>query len=209
VVALTFDDGPDVRGTADVLDALDASGVKATFFVLGERVEENPGLLQRVLEAGHDVEVHGYEHLRHPQTPRAKVEADVDRVLRTLEKHGVTPTWWRIPWGHLAEFTPEIAEERGLTIVGWHADTHDWRGESAREMLDQLPTLQNGDIVLAHDGVGSGARRSTAKQTAELVAPLVRRVKDQGLAPGPLKPNWPVPVPIGNPEFHPGVVQVA
>ena len=152
-----------------MLDALGACGVQATFFVLGERVEENPALLERTIEEGHEIEVHGYEHLRHPHTPRATVEADIDRVLQALDKHGITPSWWRIPWGHLAEFTSEIAEERGLTIVGWSADTHDWRGETAAEMLEALKPLKDGDIVLAHDGVGSGARRSTARATAELV----------------------------------------
>ncbi len=209
VVALTFDDGPDVRGTPDVLDALGACGVKATFFVLGGRVEESPALLARTVEEGHAVEVHGYEHLRHPQCDRSAVEDDVDRVLQVLSEHGVTPGWWRIPWGHLAEFTWEIAEERGLTIVGWSADTHDWRGETANEMLEALRPLHRGDIVLAHDGVGSGARRKTARATAELVGPLVEKIRGRGLTPTPLARSWPVPVPIGNPEFHPGVVQAA
>src|SRR3954467_9761389 len=50
--ALTFDDGPHPEGTPAVLDALDAAGAKATFFVLGERVEARPDLLERVLAAG-------------------------------------------------------------------------------------------------------------------------------------------------------------
>jgi peptidoglycan/xylan/chitin deacetylase (PgdA/CDA1 family) len=63
--ALTFGDGPDPRWTPAVLDGLAASGVKAAFFVLGERVERNPALLARILDEGHDVQVHGYAHLRH------------------------------------------------------------------------------------------------------------------------------------------------
>jgi peptidoglycan/xylan/chitin deacetylase (PgdA/CDA1 family) len=62
LLALTFDDGPDPRGTSAMLDALAAANVKATFFVLGERVERNLALLARVLEEGHEVELHGYEH---------------------------------------------------------------------------------------------------------------------------------------------------
>jgi peptidoglycan/xylan/chitin deacetylase (PgdA/CDA1 family) len=205
VLALTFDDGPDPRGTPAVVDALQAAVAEATFFVLGERVEEHPDLLERVLEQGHAVEVHGFRHLRHPFTSRDEVEQDLDRVLQTLERRGVTPKWWRIPWGHLAEFTPALARERGLRIVGWTADTHDWRGDGPKEMLDALE-LRPGGIVLAHDGVGSGARRQTAKATADLVVPLVEKARGRGLTPALLSADWPVPIPVGNPEFHPGVV---
>ena len=63
--------------------------------------------------------------------------------------------------------------------------------------------------MLAHDGVGAGAQRDTAEATAELISPLVQRARELGFEPGPLTPGWPVPVPVGNPEFHPGVVQAA
>ena len=208
MLALTFDDGPDPRGTPAVLDALRAAAATATFFVLGERVQEQPALLGRMIDEGHRVEVHGHRHLRHPRTSRAEVEQDIDQALQVLADAGVRPQRWRIPWGHLADFTPELARERQLEIVGWSADTHDWRGDGAAEMLAAL-ALEYGGIVLAHDGVGAGARRATASATAELVGPLVQTARAQGLEPGPLTPGWPVPIPVGNPEFHPGVVQPA
>jgi peptidoglycan/xylan/chitin deacetylase (PgdA/CDA1 family) len=203
-LALTFDDGPDPRGTPAVLRALDQAEVKATFFVLGVQVEAHPDLLEWVLDAGHAVEVHGFEHVRHPFASREEVEQDLDRVLEVLARYSVVPSWWRIPWGHLADFTPQLAQGRGLTIVGWSADTHDWRGDSAEAMLEALP-LEPGGIVLAHDGVGSGARRETARATADLVVPLVERARARGLTPTSLTRDWPVPIPVGNPEFHPGV----
>jgi peptidoglycan/xylan/chitin deacetylase (PgdA/CDA1 family) len=203
-LALTFDDGPDPRGTPAVLDALAAAEVKATFFVLGRCVERHPTLLKRVIGEGHGVEVHGFEHLRHPRTRRETVEADLDRALQALGRAGVTPTRWRIPWGHLADFTHEVADGRGLQLVGWTSDTHDWRGDSAEEMLRHL-RLELGAVVLAHDGIGEGARRATADATAALVGPLVEKARAQGLEPGPLAPDWPVRLPVGNPNFHPGV----
>jgi peptidoglycan/xylan/chitin deacetylase (PgdA/CDA1 family) len=183
-----------------VLAALDAVNASATFFVLGERVEAYPELLARVVEAGHDVHVHGYGHLRHPFAPRDDVEADLDRALEALGRVGVNPTRWRIPWGHLAEFTRPLARERGLEVVGWTADTHDWRGDSAEEMLGSL-ALERGGIVLAHDGVGSGARRVDAGETARLVPMLVGKARGLGLNPGPLIADWPRPLPLGNPDF--------
>ena len=208
MLALTFDDGPDPRGTPAVLQALQRAGVKATFFVLGARVEEHPDLLERTLDAGHTVEVHGFEHLRHPHSTREAVAIDLDRALDSLARTGVVPERWRIPWGHLADFSQEIARARQLEIVGWDADTHDWRGDDARTMLAGLE-LRRGGIVLAHDGISVGALRETAEATADLVPLLVAKARAQGLEPGPLRAGWPVPVPVGNPNFHPGVVQAA
>jgi peptidoglycan/xylan/chitin deacetylase (PgdA/CDA1 family) len=199
MLALTFDDGPDPRGTPAVLDALAAAHLEATFFVLGRQVERHPALFERVRAAGHTIEVHGYEHLRHPFTPRAEVERDLDRALAALEG-AVTPRRWRVPWGHLAEYTREIADERALQLIGWDADTHDWRGDPADVMLATLP-LRRGGIVLAHDGIGEGARRTTAAETAALIAPLADRARALGLTPGPLTDPWPAPVPLGNPAF--------
>ena len=132
---------------------------------------------------------------RRAEAPREQVEADIDRALKVIPA-----TKWRIPWGHLAPYTQEVAAERSLTIVGWDADTHDWRGDSAEHMLAQL-RLEPGGIVLAHDGVGDGARRQTAIETARLVRPLVQQARAQGLDPGPLRDPWPVPLPLGNPNF--------
>ena len=172
----------------------------ATFFVLGEQVERHPDVLRRVLDGGHEVEVHGHGHPRHPQTARVEVADDLDRALNALERVGVTPTRWRIPWGHLADYTLDLATERDLQVVGWTIDTHDWRGDSAARMLEAL-TLEPGGIVLAHDGVGAGARRTDARETAALVGPLVEAARARGLRPGPLERAWPVPVPLGNPDF--------
>ena len=121
---------------------------------------------------------------------------------RRSQRAASTPTWWRIPWGHLAEFTPELARERGLRIVGWTTDTHDWRGDSADDDARRRCELEHGGIVLAHDGVGVGrAAGARAQATAELVGPLVEQAREQGLEPGPLTPTWPVPIPVGNPEL--------
>jgi peptidoglycan/xylan/chitin deacetylase (PgdA/CDA1 family) len=193
-VALTFDDGPDPRGTPAVLEALAAAGVRATFFVLGERAEREPALLARTLAEGHVVEVHGHAHLRHTEHPREAVEADLRRALKTLGD--VRPTGWRLPWGDLAPYSRALAAEHGLTLVGWTTDTHDWRGDAAELMLDSV-ALEPGAVVLMHDGIGPGARRSDCTQTARLVGPLVGRIRERGLEPGGIPSN----APVGNPDF--------
>jgi len=202
LLALTFDDGPDPRGTPAVLDALAEADSRATFFVLGERVAARPDLVDRAIDAGHAVELHGHRHLRHPHNTREAVEADLEAALAALDAVGVTPRRWRIPWGHLAPFTVPLAHAHGLEVVGWSVDTHDWRGDTAAAMLgDVAPQLRAGAIVLMHDGVGAGARRAETAATAALVSPLVRAARARGLEPGPVTGKWPVPVPLGNPDF--------
>ncbi len=178
-MALTFDDGPDPRGTPMVLGALARARVKATFFVLGERVIREPALLERVLAAGHDVQVHGFGHLRHPEHERAVIEADLDAALAALAAHGVRPTIWRLPYGEPAAFSQALAEACGLAIVRWTADSYDWRGDDAGGMLAALtPHLRPQAILLMHDGVAN------TPETAALIEPLVHAIRAKGLEPG-------------------------
>jgi peptidoglycan/xylan/chitin deacetylase (PgdA/CDA1 family) len=199
-MALTFDDGPSPRWTPRVLHALSAAGAPATFFVLGECVAAHPAVVERILEAGHAVELHGHAHLRHPLAGRDAVAADTEAALAALEALGVTARLWRVPWGELAPWTPALAAGFGLSLAGWTADTHDWRGDDARAMLAGVaPRLSAGAVVLAHDGLGPGARRTGCEETVRLVAPLVAAVRERGLEPALLSPDW--DVPIGNPDL--------
>jgi hypothetical protein len=95
-----------------------------------------------------------------------------------------------------------VARERGLELVAWTIDTHDWRGDTADAMFGAAePFLAAGEVVLAHDGVGPGAARKDAGATAALIGPLVHAARTRGLQPGPLDDAWPVTVPVGNPDF--------
>ena len=78
-----------------------------------------------------------------------------------------------------------LAAEHGLRLVGWDADTRDWRGDDAGSMLAAVASRldQTGSIVLAHDGLGPGARRSGCAETVALIAPLVAAGRALGLEP--------------------------
>jgi peptidoglycan/xylan/chitin deacetylase (PgdA/CDA1 family) len=199
MVHLTFDDGPDPVWTPAVLDALSAARATATFFVLGERAAAWPRLVERTLAAGHAVEVHGHGHLRHSATPRECVEGDLDAALAIVAGHGVSPRLWRVPWGDLAPWSAEVAAARGLRLAGWTADTNDWRGAQAEAMLATVePRLAPGAIVLAHDGLGPGALRTTCEHTVQLICPLVAAARRRGLEPVPIPPRE--DLPPGNPD---------
>jgi peptidoglycan/xylan/chitin deacetylase (PgdA/CDA1 family) len=156
-MALTFDDGPDERWTAPLLDALARAGARATFFPIASRAAAQPGLVARMLADGHTVGLHGDEHVRHSTRDAAWGRADTERALQRLSTAGAFPTLWRTPWG----------------------DTHDWRGDAAPEMFAATrPGLRAGAIVLAHDGIGTGALRADARETVAYVELVARHAAD-------------------------------
>ncbi|MBA3426804.1 MAG: polysaccharide deacetylase family protein [Rubrobacteraceae bacterium] len=183
-IALTFDDGPDPVWTPQVLEALRAVDARAAFFVTAPLARRFPYLISEILTDGHAVELHCTRHVRHTEQAREQVEADVRSGLRDLRKLGVSPWFWRPPWGVLAPWTTEIAEEFGLRLALWTADTHDWRGDNATEMLKAIsPGLGPGAVVLMHDGLGPGARRSGCEETVALIGTLVASIRSLGCEP--------------------------
>lgn len=186
-VFLTFDDGPDPVWTPRVLDALRRSGARATFFVVAPLARRYPRLVREVLRSGHAVEFHCSRHIRHTELTRREVELDARSGLRDLHDLDIRPGLWRPPWGILAPWSKAITEDVGLELVLWTADTHDWRGDKASEMLDAVsPMLGPGAVVLMHDGLGPGARRAGCEETVALLPELVETVRALGLEPLPM-----------------------
>lgn len=181
-LSLTFDDGPDPVWTPRLLDALADAGARATFFPIAGMAAAHPGLVARMLDEGHAVGLHCDEHVRHSSRDAAWGQADTARALQRLGDVGVRPALWRTPWGDSAPWTASVAAEHGLRIVGWSVDTHDWRGDGAREMLAATrPRLRPQAVVLAHDGIGPGARRSDARETVAFASLAAEHAAAHGL----------------------------
>ncbi len=182
-LALTFDDGPDPGLTGRLLDRLASLGAHATFFPLANRAAAAPRLIERMLADGHAVGLHCLEHVRHSERDAAWLAQDTHAALALLASVGVKPTLWRTPWGDTAPWTTDIAAAHDLHLVGWSVDTHDWRGDRAEAMLAATrPGLEPGAIVLAHDGIGPGARRESAEETLAYVELVAELARDRGLA---------------------------
>ena len=165
-VELTFDDGPDPVWTPAILAALSGSSLHAAFFVIARRAAAHPRLVAAIRAAGHDVELHCHEHVRHTEANRSAIEDDTRRALTTLQALGVRPRRWRTPWGARASWTQEIAAAHDLELCGWDVDSHDWRGDGAEQMLASVgPDLHEGAVVLLHDGLGPGALRLGCEET--------------------------------------------
>ena len=108
------------------------------------------------------------------------------------------------PWGLITPATEEVAIKHRLGLVGWTADTEDWRGGAPEEMLARIRgRISPGAIVLMHDGIGPGATRDVCSGTVDLIGPLVALLRSHGLEPATLG-ELQHPLPDRNPDFRAG-----
>jgi peptidoglycan/xylan/chitin deacetylase (PgdA/CDA1 family) len=185
--ALTFDDGPDPQWTPRVLAELARWDVRATFFVLASRVREAPRLVREIVDAGHEVELHGDRHVRHTALSLREIELDTRTALSVLGDLGIAPRRWRTPWGVCTRASEHVASRHGLELVGWTVDTHDWRGDSSQLMLARARgRVGDGAVVLMHDALGPGARRAGCASTVELIGALTLVARKRAIRPVPL-----------------------
>jgi peptidoglycan/xylan/chitin deacetylase (PgdA/CDA1 family) len=181
-VALTFDDGPDPDATPAVLDALDAAGAKATFFMVGQQVEAHPDIAQEVARRGHEVQAHCFDHREHRTLTDPR--ADLERTIAAIEEAtGATPTLQRPPYGRFSLASHAACVEAGLRPVYWSAWGEDWEELGANRIADLVTRdLSPGVVVLLHDSPRY-ARRASALATAEAIPLIAAAMADHGLAP--------------------------
>ncbi len=181
-ISLTFDDGPDETWTPRVLAELERCEARASFFLIGERLRAAPEVAREVIDAGHEIGLHCDRHLRHSDLDESEIEADTIAGLASLAELGLSPRHWRTPWGVQTPASARVAARHGLKLVHWSIDTHDWRGDTSTAMLEAAAEdLEDGAIVLMHDGLGPGARRDGCANTVELLAPLCALAGQRGL----------------------------
>lgn len=175
---LTFDDGPDAEATPAVLDALDAAGARATFFLLGSQVETAPALAREIAGRGHEIALHGYAHVRHDRISAADSQEDIRRGLDTLEDVvGIRARLYRPPYGKMSPAAADSCRELGLTVVYWSAWGLDWEDVDATRIA-QVVSTQMGDrsIILLHDSARF-ARRPSAAPTAAAIGAIARHAR--------------------------------
>lgn len=154
-IALTFDDGPHPETTRLVLGHLRERGMTATFFLIGAKVAKYPDVAREIVEQGHEVALHTYDHeWMYPfKSPRA-VEADIARTQAAIYAAcGVRPILFRPPVGMTSPRTAEGARRAGARIVAW--STRGLDGTAGRSNASVLRRLQRGlrpgAIALLHD----------------------------------------------------------
>jgi peptidoglycan/xylan/chitin deacetylase (PgdA/CDA1 family) len=157
-VLLTFDDGPDPDLTPQVLDLLSTHGVRAGFFLIGERAQRHPAIVQRMMHDGHLIGNHSWSHPA-PGTMKTRAYlADVRRSRRELERlTGAPVKLFRPPHGHLTAATLTGLWLAGTQVMLWNVDPKDYATSDPAAVTAHLreARLQRGDVVLLHDTIAS------------------------------------------------------
>jgi peptidoglycan-N-acetylglucosamine deacetylase len=180
-VALTFDDGPHPEGTPAVLEVLANADIKATFFLVGEQVEQRPRLVAEIAGQGHVIALHGYRHRPQPAMSQKAVQSDVERGAAVVESAaGAPPVWHRPPYGVYSPAGLDAVRSHGLRPLLWSRWGKDWRRFTTPARIARRATanLRVGDVILLHDADFYSSRGSH-ERTVEALGLMVRELKRQ------------------------------
>ncbi len=175
VVALTFDDGPHPEGTPATLEVLRHRGAQATFFLVGEQVDAHPEVARAIVEAGHEVAVHGYRHTLLLRRRTRSLAADLDRAVASIEAAtGVTPTLYRPPYGVFSARGLELVRSRAWRPLLWSRWGRDWERRATAQSIARRASngLRPGDVVLLHDSDAYSSADSWRSTVAALPSVL-------------------------------------
>ena len=157
VMYFTFDDGPHPVYTPQVLDVLARYGAQATFFVTGLNAQAFPNTLQRILNEGHTIGNHTWNHEDLAGLPREQFDDTVGRTQALLGSRGTACL--RPPYGSMDAFTREWAAEHGLEVQTWDFSPQDWLQPPADTIAQEIVDhARDGAIILLHDGGGPRAQ---------------------------------------------------
>jgi peptidoglycan/xylan/chitin deacetylase (PgdA/CDA1 family) len=159
---LSFDDGPDLKGTPLILDELDRRGLKAIFFVTGwrfagQRPEDlaRRDLVRKIAAHGHLVANHTFTHHNLCQKPGER-DAEIDNNSALIEATtGIKPLLFRAPYGGYCQGLEAALAARELPDVGWNLDPQDWKNRREEDVYNYLvgkvTKLHGRGILLLHD----------------------------------------------------------
>lgn len=169
-IALTFDDGPHPEVTKQILELLAKYNAKATFFMLGSRVQYYPGLAREVHDAGHEIGNHTWTHpVLTKMTPGA-IQKEYESTEQALVKAiGENSSVFRPPYGAINDSVRKLIP---IHSVNWTIDTLDWKHRDPEKLLPMLKeALHNNAIVLMHD---------IHQSTADGLEPVLSYLQSEG-----------------------------
>lgn len=161
-VALTFDDGP-TDMTVQILQVLSEKQIKATFFVIGENIDQSPEILKQVAEQGHEIGNHTNTHSFITYLSQKKIAQE---ILITDEKifqaTGMQTKLVRSPYGLYPINLLKTTQLLDMQLISWNVDPEDWQTKDSQKIADVvMKEITPGSIILLHDGPPDLDRQAT------------------------------------------------
>ncbi len=173
VIALTFDDGPSRQITPQIVEVLEEYGAKATFCVVGNRLQKNMDIGELIFESGSELIGHSWDHSYLTKLGTSSVEKQLLDTSALIEEiTGAVPVFHRPPYGAVNSRVRNVSEGLGMSLLMWSVDPKDWKTRDAEITYEHiLENVTEGCIILCHD---------LYESTLELVKMLVPELLDRG-----------------------------
>jgi len=179
-VGLTFDDGP-TGSTSALLSVLRANGVRATMFNVGQNVQSNQSAARAQVDAGMWVANHSWNHAHMTSMSQSQMQSDLSQTNSAIQSAtGVRPQLFRPPYGETNSTLQSVASSLGLRQVIWDVDSQDWNGASVSQIVSNAGRLQDGQVILMHDGI---------QNTRDAIPQIMANLSSRNLCPGMISPS--------------------
>lgn len=179
-LALTFDDGPDAVFTPQVLGILKKCNVRAAFFIIGNKIKGNEGLLKQAAADGHIIGNHSWSHTKFWDFyPAPVMLKDINRCTQETEKvTGRRMRLFRPPYGVINPMVAKAIRKSGVEVVAWSFRSFDTVSSSPGSILRKtIENTRNGDVLLFHD---------STELTAGILEKIIVSLQERGFAFIPL-----------------------
>jgi len=179
-LALTFDDGPDAVCTPKILDILKRCNVKAAFFIIGNNIKGNEGILNQAVSDGHIIGNHSWSHTKFWDFyPAPVLSKDIHRCTEETERvTGLRMRLFRPPYGVINPMVAKAIRKSGVEVVAWSFRSYDTVSSRPESILQKtIEKTRNGDVLLFHD---------SSELTAGILEKIIVSLQERGFAFIPL-----------------------
>ena len=177
-IFLTFDDGPDPIFTPQILAILEKEQTRASFFVVGQRAQQYPEVIQQMNQSGHAIGIHSFEHKRLFYQSKAFIRQQLKKSKFIVEQIIDKPVrYFRPPYGIFSPRLIQVCQEFDLKLVLWSVMSYDFDEHVSDKFILKLieTKTSGGDIIVFHDG------HIKSERTVKISSPVIKILKEKGL----------------------------
>ena len=154
-ISLTVDGAWGNNQTETLLKLFKSEAIPVSFFFAGIWLKDNPDLVKKITEAGHQVYNHSYSHRHFNSLSRKEIQAELHQTEKIINKYydsEAKAKLFRAPYGEYNNLVIKTARELGYQVVQWSLDSHDWMNPGRDYVINRIKAnISSGDILLFHN----------------------------------------------------------